>query len=131
VSLFDSPFLGSEAVGAGLVRKHQLRANFRAILPDVSVARDFHTTRADRAMAAWLWSHRRGVLAGATAAALHGAKWVDDSAPVELIWTNARSPLGVRTSAMRLQPNEIGQVRELPVTTPERTAFDIGRTPGL
>lgn len=131
MTIFDSPFIGSEALRAGLIRKHQLRANFRAILPDVYVARDFSPGLLDRARAAWLWSHRRGVLAGATAAALHGAKWVDDSAPVELIWTNARSPLGVRTSAMRLQPNEIGQVRELPVTTPERTAFDIGRTPGL
>ena len=37
----------------------------------------------------------------------------------------------MRTSAMSLQPNEIGQVHELPVTTPERTAFDIGRTPGI
>lgn len=85
----------------------------------------------DRARAAWLWSHRQGVLAGITAAALHGAKWVDDSAPIELMWVNARCPLGVRTSAMCLQPTEIGQVHELPVTTPERTAFDIGRTPGI
>lgn len=131
VSIFDSPFIGSEAVRSGLIRKHQLRANFRAILPDVYVARDFHPTLADRAMAAWLWSHRNGVLAGVTAAALHGARWVDESAPIELIWVNARSPRGVRTSAMRLQPNEVGQIRGLPVTTPERTAFDVGRTRGF
>ncbi len=131
VTIFDMPFIGSEAVRDGVIRKHQLRANFRAILPDVYVARDYHPTLADRARAAWLWSHRQGVLAGLTAAALHGAKWVDDSAPIELIWTNARSPRGVRTSAMRLQPNEIAQVGELPVTTPERTAFDIGRTSGV
>ncbi|OWL89994.1 hypothetical protein B7435_33990, partial [Mycolicibacterium peregrinum] len=85
----------------------------------------------DRARAAWLWSHCQGVLGGITAAALHGAEWVDEGAPIELIWVNARSPRGVRTSAMSLQPNEIGQVHELPVTTPERTAFDIGRTPGI
>ncbi|MFV8050053.1 hypothetical protein [Mycobacterium sp. 48b] len=131
VTIFDSPFIGSEALRAGLIRKHQLRANFRAVLPDVYVARDFSPGLVDRARAAWLWSHRQGVLAGVTAAALHGANWVDDSAPIELIWVNARSPRGVRTSAMRLQPNEIGQVHELPVTTPERTAFDIGRTPGI
>lgn len=131
VTIFDMPFIGSEAVRDGVIRKHQLRANFRAILPDVYVARDYHPTLADRARVAWLWSHRQGVLAGLTAAALHGAKWVDDSAPIELIWTNARSPRGVRTSAMRMQPNEIAQVGELPVTTPERTAFDIGRTSGV
>ncbi len=131
MSIFDSPFIGSEALRAGLIRKHQLRANFRAVLPDVYVAWDFSPGLVDRARAAWLWSHRQGVLAGTTAAALHGAKWVDESAPIELIWVNARSPRGVRTSAMRLQPTEIGQAHELPVTTPERTAFDIGRTPGI
>ena len=131
MSIFDSPFIGSEALRAGLIRKRQLRANFRAVLPDVYVARDFSPGLVDRARAAWLWSHRQGVLAGITAAALHGAKWVDESAPIELIWVNARSPRGVRTSAMRLQPTEIGQTHELPVTTPQRTAFDIGRTPGI
>jgi hypothetical protein len=131
MTIFDNPFIGSEALQAGLIRKHQLRANFRAVLPDVYVACDFTPGLVDRARAAWLWSHRQGVLAGVTAAALHGAKWVDDAAPVELIWTNARAPRGVRTSATRLPPTEIGQVCELPVTTPERTAFDIGRKPGL
>ncbi|TGB37610.1 hypothetical protein EJD98_26250 [Mycolicibacterium peregrinum] len=131
MTIFDGPFIGSDAVRAGLIRKHQLRANFRAVLPDVYVARDFSPGLVDRATAAWLWSHCQGVLGGITAAALHGAEWVDEGAPIELIWVNARSPRGVRTSAMSLQPNEIGQVHELPVTTPERTAFDIGRTPGI
>lgn len=131
VTIFDGPFIGSDAVRAGLIRKHQLRANFRAVLPDVYVARDFSPGLVDRARAAWLWSHYQGVLGGITAAALHGAEWVDEGAPIELIWVNARSPRGVRTSAMSLQPNEIGQVHELPVTTPERTAFDIGRTLGI
>lgn len=131
VTIFDGPFIGSDAVRAGLIRKHQLRANFRAVLPDVYVARDFSPGLVDRARAAWLWSHCQGVLGGITAAALHGAEWVDEGVPIELIWVNARSPRGVRTSAMSLQPNEIGQVHELPVTTPERTAFDIGRTPGI
>ncbi|MCV7361202.1 DUF559 domain-containing protein [Mycolicibacterium neworleansense] len=130
MTTFDSPFVGSEALRAGLIRKHQLRANFRAVLPDVYVARDFSPGLVDRARAAWLWSHRQGVLAGLTAAALHGARWVDESAPIELIWGNARSPTGVWTSAKRLLSVEIGQVGGLPVTTAERTAFDIGRTPG-
>ncbi|BBX91031.1 DUF559 domain-containing protein [Mycolicibacterium boenickei] len=95
------------------------------------MALDFSPGLVDRARAAWLWSHRQGVLAGITAAALHGAKWVDECAPIQLIWTNARSPRGVRTSAMNLPPNETGQACELPVTTPARTAFDIGRTPGI
>ncbi len=67
------------------------------------------------------------MIAGLTASALHGAKWVDGTTPVELIWQNARRPRGIRTYDMRLRDNEFGFYRGLRVTTPERTAFDIGR----
>jgi hypothetical protein len=80
-----------------------------------------------RAVEAWLWSHRQGVIAGLTAAAWHGSKWVDDRLPVELIWSNARPPRAVRTHDVRLRPTEYGLVAGLPVTTPQRTAFDLGR----
>ena len=36
-------------------------------------------------LAAWLWSGRRGIIAGRAAAALHGAKWVDEFTPVEVV----------------------------------------------
>ena len=78
------PFLGSEAISRGTLRPHQLRSRFRAIFPDVYIRRDQQLTSSDRAMAAWLWSHRRGVLARLTAAAWHGAKWIDERLPVEL-----------------------------------------------
>jgi Protein of unknown function (DUF559) len=121
------PFLGSEAVKAGTLRKHQLRSRFRAVFPDVYVRRDQQLTLRDRAVAAWLWSHRQGVLAGLTAAAWHGAKWVDDDLPIELVWSNARPPRGLRTFDIRLRADEVRVVAGVPVTTPERTAFDIGR----
>jgi hypothetical protein len=121
------PFLGSEAVKAGTLRKHQLRSRFRAVFPDVYVRRDQQLTLRDRAVAAWLWSHRQGVLAGLTAAAWHGSKWVDDDLPVELVWSNARPPSGLRTYDFRLLPDEVGVVAGVPVTTSERTAFDVGR----
>jgi hypothetical protein len=123
----DEPFVGSEAIKAGTLRKHQLRSRFRAVFPDVYVRRDRQLTLRDRAMAAWLWSHRQGVLAGLTAAAWHGAKWVDDDLPAELVWSNARPPRGLRTYDFDLLPDEIQVVAGVPVTTPERTAFDIGR----
>ncbi|MEE6137413.1 DUF559 domain-containing protein [Mycobacterium sp. 050128] len=122
-----APFVGSEAVKAGTLRKHQLRSRFRAVFPDVYVRRDQQLTLRDRAVAAWLWSHRRGVLGGLTAAAWHGCKWVDEHLPIELIWSNARPPRGVRTYDMRLREEEVRVVAGIPVTTPERTAFDIGR----
>jgi hypothetical protein len=122
----DQPFVGSEAIAHGLLKKHQLRANFRAVFPDVYVAKDTELTLRERARAGWLWSHRQGVLAGLTASALHGAEWVDDRLPVELVWSNARPPRGLRTHSWMLCPAERCLVGSLPVTTIERTAFDIG-----
>ncbi|MCG5430886.1 hypothetical protein LV457_01040 [Mycobacterium sp. MYCO198283] len=121
------PFLGSEALAAGRVRKHQLRANFRAVYPNVYVPADAVLTLRQRAMAGWLWSGRRGVVGGLTAAALHGAQWVDPDEPVELIHVCGRPPVGIRIHAAVLQPGETGIHAGLPVTTPLRTAFDLGR----
>jgi hypothetical protein len=121
------PFIGSDAVAEGILRRHQLRSRFRAVFPDIYVRRDQQLTLRDRAVAAWLWSHRQGVLAGLTAAACHGSKWVDEQLPIELIWSNARPPRGMRTYDMRLRPAEFRIVASVPVTTPQRTAFDIGR----
>ena len=123
----NEPFIGSEAIASGTLRRHQLRSRFRAVFPDVYVRRDQQLTLRQRAVAAWLWSHRRGVLAGLTAAAWHGSKWVDERVPVELIWSNARPPHGLRTYDARIRPEEFSVVASVPVTMPPRTAFDIGR----
>ncbi|MGV0811866.1 hypothetical protein ABQF34_07855 [Mycolicibacterium boenickei] len=123
----NAPFIGSEALRAGLVRKHQLRSNFRPVFPNVYVPKGMAVDLADNARAAWLWSHRQGVVAGLTASALHGAKWVDESLPVELISPNARAPHGVRTYDLQLADRERVMRGGLPVTSLERTAFDIGR----
>ncbi|MCZ8377592.1 DUF559 domain-containing protein [Mycobacterium sp. CPCC 205372] len=120
-------FLGSEAVATGVVPKHRLRSHHRAVFPGVYVPRDATLDLRERAYAAWLWSGRRGVLSGLTASALHGAKWVDATEPIELIYSCARPPAGLRTHAMALRLDECGVVAGLPVTTPERTAFDLGR----
>ena len=121
------PFVGSEAIADGVLRKHQLRAGYRAIFPDVYATKGAELTLDQRARAAWLWSHRLGILMGLTAAALHGAKWVDAKLPVELVAHNARPPAGVRTHDLSVRPDERMLLGDLPVTTPRRTAFDIGR----
>jgi hypothetical protein len=121
------PFVGSEALASGLVKKHQLRAHFRTVYPDVYAPKDAVLTMDQRAKAAWLYSHREGVIAGLTASALHAAKWVDDDLPIELIWSNARRPRGLRTYDMRLHSNEFVDLGEIRVTTVERTAFDVAR----
>jgi hypothetical protein len=67
------------------------------------------------------------VLAGLAAAALHGADWIDDNEPVELIWRNQHAPEGILTRNLRLADDEIVYVADLPVTSPARTAFDLAR----
>lgn len=123
----EVPFIGAEALSAGSVHKYALLTRFRPIYPGVYLPREFTPTFRQRAEGAWLWSHRGGVLAGLTAARLYGAKWIDDEAPVELIWSNARPPSGLRVFKERLTDGERGLWAGLPVTTVPRTAYDIGR----
>jgi hypothetical protein len=120
-------FVGSEALKAGKLSRYQLRTRFRAIYPDVYLAAHLIPTLRARSEAAWLWSRRRGVLAGLAAAALHGANWIADDDPVELIWRNQHAPTGVITRNQRMESDEITRVVGLPATTPARTAFDLAR----
>lgn len=123
----DLPFIGSEAVACGALRPHQLRSRFRAVFPNVYVRRDIDITLRQLTVAAWLWTRRQGVVAGLAAAAWHGSKWVDECQSIELIWSNLRPPPGIHTYDETLERGEARLVAEVLVTTPERTAFDIGR----
>ncbi|MCH9642466.1 MAG: hypothetical protein K0U71_12305 [Actinomycetia bacterium] len=123
----DGPFVGSAAVADGLVKKHQLRSQYRAVFPDVYVPNGTEPTLGQRTKAAWLWSGRKAVIAGAAAAGMHGAKWIPDDEPVELIWSNTRPPPGIITRRDRLAGGEVQWLRGLAVTTAARTAFDAGR----
>ncbi|ORW01994.1 hypothetical protein [Mycobacterium kyorinense] len=125
--LGKQPFIGSEALAAGLVSWHELGRYYRAIMPNVYLENGLQLSLRQRIVAAWLWSQRSAIIAGAAASALHGAKWVDDDAVVELIWRNARAPDGVKTRDELLLDGETQQLGGLCVTTPERTAFDLAR----
>lgn len=120
------PFIGSEAVAAGVLTKSQLAAQHRRLFPDVYVLRDVDVDACVRAKAGWLWTGRRGVVAGFAAAALHGSKWANDLHVVELIHDNWRCPAGIQTYADRIVHDEIELVAGLPVTSPARTALDFG-----
>lgn len=80
-----------------------------------------------RTAGAWLWSGREGIVAGRAAAALHGAKWIRDDTPIELIAHRDRSPAGVIARNERIDPDEVMAVGGLLVTTPARTAADLAR----
>jgi hypothetical protein len=120
-------FVGSQAILQGKLSRYQLRTEYRAIHPNIYLPGWAAPSLRQRSEAAWLWTGRRGVLAGLAAAALHGSNWIDDGAPVELIWRNLHPPAGVITRNQRLDSDEIKHVTRLPVTTPARTAYDLGR----
>ena len=124
----ETPFLGSEALRDGLVaNKHRLRTRYQALFPGVYLVDGVAPTLRQRTAAAWLWSRRRGVVAGLAAAAIHGSEYLADDIAIELIWSNPRAPRGIVTRRDRLAGGEWQLVAGIPVTTPERTAFDLAR----
>jgi hypothetical protein len=118
-------FIGSEARGSGAVTRHELRTRFVAVYPDVYVRKGTILNATTRARAAWLWSRRSAIVAGNSAAALYGAKWVSDQAPTQLLYQHRRPPPGIRTWLDRLADDETQLVAGMPTTTPVRTAFDL------
>lgn len=121
------PFIGAEAISAGRLTRGRLRWNHTAVHPGVYLPNDAERTLYLNTVAAWLWTGRRGVIAGRAAAALHGARWIDASTPIEIIAEHTRRRKGVIVHQERIASDEIGYIGELPVTTPTRTALDIGR----
>ena len=121
------PFIGTEMVASGTLTRYELRKYYRAIMPNVYVPKRLEPSLRDRTLAAWLWSRREAVVAGVAASALHGANWVDEKSPVELIWRNARAPRGVVTRDDLVLGSEFQMLGGVHVTTPERTAFDLAR----
>ncbi len=119
------PFIGSEALAAGKLTRHQLRVLFVAVHKDVYVPRGARPTAVLRAKAAWLRSRRRGVLAGYSASALHGARWIGPALPANILDTNRRSTRGVEAWADAIDDDEICQIGDIRLTTPARTALDL------
>ena len=120
-------FIGSEAVANGVVTRHELQRWYRPLYPNVHVVRGGDPSYRDKVIGAWLWSKRNGIVTGTAASALHGAEWVDDDVPIELLWNCTRPPRGIVVRNERISDDEVIQLAGLPVTTPARTAFDLGR----
>lgn len=125
--MLAEPFLGSEALTCGAVSRHQLRTRYRAVFPNVYIPNQGQPTVEQRIAAAWLWSGRQATIVGLAAAALHGAKWIDDDVPIELVHANPHPPRGVLTRRDVLLADEVEALAQYSVTTAARTAFDVGR----
>jgi very-short-patch-repair endonuclease len=126
----DWPFRGSEAVAAGVVTRHELTTRYEPIYRNVYIPRGQQLTPAQKAHAAWLWSRRRATVVGVSAAAMHGAKWIDSRLPAELNQRSQHRTKGIVLHNDTLSGDDIVMIRGVPVTTPARTAFDVGRRYG-
>jgi hypothetical protein len=126
--MLSEPFVGSTAVAAGLVTADQLRGPgftrlFRGIFVRAHVEVDF----ALRCRAAALIGGGRGVLAGWAAAELLGASCAPMDVLVELVLPGGSRRPGLTVRRHVLPEDEIVRVGAARVTTPVRTAFDLGR----
>jgi hypothetical protein len=121
------PFIGSEALAKRLIPEHAMRTRYEQHYPGVYVPREVDLSPEQRAKAAWLWSKRRGVLAGTSAAVVLGAKWIDGDVDAELIHDNRRTPDGLVVRTEALAAGEVSRVDGMRVTNAARTAFDYGR----
>jgi very-short-patch-repair endonuclease len=121
------PFLGQQAVLRGDLSAYQLRTQYRAVYRNVYVPKSATLTAVTRARAAWLWSGGAATLTGLSAAAMLGTKWIDASCPAELSRVDRHSTPGIVAHSYGLDAADTRVVRGVRVTTPERTAFDIGR----
>jgi hypothetical protein len=125
------PFLGTEALAAGMVNRYQLRTRYDAIHRNVYVPRGTELTPVDKAVAAWLWSGRRATAAGLSAAALLGSLWIDAGLPAELNQPSRHGTADILLRSDELADDETCRVHGIRTTTPARTAFDLGRRRGL
>jgi hypothetical protein len=121
----DEPFIGSEALAAGRLTRHELRTKFLALHQDIYVRAGADLSPVLRAKACWLRSRRRGVLVGFSASALHGAKWIDNRRAAEISDANRRPTPGVIARACGIEAGETCRKAGVDVTTPARAALDL------
>lgn len=119
--------VATEVLASGAVTRRELARDYSKLFRNVYVRRGERITAKDKAVAAWLWSGRSATLAGLSAAAVLGSRYVDASAPAELLRTNRHAPEGIVVRSDTVSDGDISHLGELCATNPARTAFDIGR----
>lgn len=128
MGVLDEAFVGSWGLAAGVVTRWELRHDFVRVFPDVYVRRGVVLDAVGVARAASHWAKGTGVLVGRSAAAMHGTRWLDSGLPAELARLgHGRPPCGIRMVKTGIDRHECCEVEGFRVTTPARTAFDLGR----
>ena len=130
-----APFLGRDAVDAGLLTKRQLAGRtWRRLLPRIYAWRALTLSHRDRCFAASLFLDGRGAVSGRDAAALWGADALLRGVPVEVtvpVEMRFRAPKGLAVVRSPLPATDLTSSAGIPVTTAGRTAFDLARRPPL
>jgi very-short-patch-repair endonuclease len=123
------PFRGSAAVAAGLVTPKTLRGpRYRRLFHDIYVAVGVEVDLALRSRAAYLLVADRGALCGFSAAELLRASCGPEDAPAEVVIpARMRSRVGLLVREERMRPDELWRAEGVSVTSPLRTAYDLGR----
>jgi hypothetical protein len=121
------PFLGRQAVRRGELTAWQLQRDYRAVYRNVYLTKRSTLTALTRARAAWLWSGGDATLTGLSAAAVLGTRWLSAAEPAEVHRSDRRAPSGITIRSYDLAATDTCLVDRIRVTTPARTAFDIGR----
>jgi very-short-patch-repair endonuclease len=131
--VLNRPFLGSTAIARGLVTRAQLRGpRFRRLYRDVYVLATVEIDLALLSEAAFVLTRGTGVLGGWSAAELLGASCGPEDAAAEIIVPGRRrTQARLRVREEVLPAGEITVVDGIRVSTPIRTAFDLGRRPPL
>ncbi|MGE2726406.1 endonuclease domain-containing protein [Mycolicibacterium pulveris] len=101
--------------------------SYRMVHRNVYCPNGVELTALDRGIAAWLWSGRKATLAGHSAAALLGDKYVPPDAPVELARTRRPAARGIFVLSGEFRDDELCEIEGISCTTPARTAYDLGR----
>lgn len=123
----SGPFRGTRARALGLHTTGSLRHRCVRVLPDVYLQRDVELSPAVLARAAACWAGEHGVVTGWSAATMLGARWINPHEPEVSLPNHVRTPRGLVVHQLRLDPDEVEDVDGVAVTTPLRTAYDLGR----
>jgi hypothetical protein len=118
--------IATEAPANGSVTRRELRHACTMIHRNVQAPNGAELTAPDRALAGLLWSKRTAAVAGSSAAALLGSRWVSDDAPAELLGTHHRGPRGIVAHSGQVADDEIRPIGRVGCTTAARTAYDLG-----
>ncbi|AFM18923.1 hypothetical protein Mycch_4206 [Mycolicibacterium chubuense NBB4] len=122
-----SVILGSQAIKRNELTRGQLRWRYESIYPDVYVPRGAPRTLYTRTVGAWVWSRERGVITGRAAAAIHGAEWIADDTPIELLWKSYDTPPGIIARDDHFGYDDVVEIDDMAVATIQRSAYDLGR----